>query len=99
MSSEDMVERVARAIDEATLKYVAGSNNSLDILRTMQARVAIEAMREPTEGMVEAGWKSKSDSVDGRPVWKLSVDVQAKHQYVAMIDAALSGPQDPPHPL
>lgn len=42
---------------------------------------------EPTETMVEAGWRSQGDSVDGRPCWKQSVDVQARHIYKAMIAA------------
>ena len=48
------------------------------------ARAAIEAMREPTEAMMDAGWNAQpEDDIDG----PLSVSVRAP--YRAMIDAAL----------
>lgn len=63
MSGDDMVERVARAIRpdlwsaDADGKIRAG-NASIVGQRAraiQQARAAIEAMREPTEAMVDAG--------------------------------------------
>ena len=53
----DMIERVARAVKNAN---VNGSKYDLtDHYAEAIARAAIEAMREPTEDMVESGaWKT-----------------------------------------
>ena len=50
MRTESMIERVARALDPVAWDFGAGRVDALK-----QARAAIEAMREPTDGMVEAG--------------------------------------------
>jgi hypothetical protein len=81
-----MVERVARAIEDANLKA------SGDEDYTPLARAAIEAMREPTEAMLKAGFhknrwtnpKPCHDHCVGRVT--LSID----EPWRAMIDAALS---------
>lgn len=53
MSETSMVERVANAIDAAM-----PSDANFDPV--VVARVAISALREPTEAMVEAGWNAGS---------------------------------------
>lgn len=44
----------------------------------VKARAAIEAMREPTEGMVDAGWKRGllgwGEGEECEPVWKAMID-------------------------
>lgn len=80
----DLVERVAMALwtNKASL-----SNPEAESL----ARVAIEAMREPTEAMVAAGsgvtwWDGKDDEE-----WEENVSTDtAKSIYQAMIDEALT---------
>jgi hypothetical protein len=51
----EMVERVAQSI--------CGDGNPENILEIhrIRARLAIEAMREPTEAMIEAGWIATGD--------------------------------------
>lgn len=53
--AESMIERVARAI-QAKLDYEFAERGGLasEEMADMAARAAIEAMREPTEGMHEA---------------------------------------------
>ena len=71
-----MIERVARAICDATGEFSWDEED--EITRSEfrnEAIAAIEAMREPTEAMIEAGhWHSGSD---------------AGPCFTAMIDAAL----------
>lgn len=43
---------------------------------------------EPTSAMIDAACEATADSIDGRPVWKLTIDVQKAHAYRAMIKAA-----------
>ena len=92
----DMVERVARAIDDATwtnfdnyagLKGWSEAERTTEMLasRSIQksignARAAIEAMREPTKGMLDDGRYAIGD---------LEADV-SKEVWQAMIDAALT---------
>lgn len=78
-----MVERVAQAI---MAKVPQGYGMTAEEA-TGYARVAIEAMREPTEAMVDAGW-DKEVFADGAAYTYLGhVAVEA---YQAMIDAALA---------
>lgn len=63
----DIIERVARAI----YCVEEGPCDAKTV-----ARMAVEAMREPTEEMIEAGWNARGE-VDQR--------------YRVMIDAALAG--------
>lgn len=73
----EMVERVAEAI------AISGNGGTWDDwynedqreFHRKRARAAIEAMREPTESMVEAGWNAPGD--------------QPQTHWEAMIDAAL----------
>lgn len=70
-----MVERVARAIDPFAWLTEYGSNyRRTDSIR--KAKEAIEAMREPTEGMLEAGYAVGPEN-------------QTHQIYEDMIDAAL----------
>lgn len=65
----DMIERVAKALSQQLDK---------DGYYVDAARAAIEAMRDPTEAMVEAGEKH------------VRVGRLAEEKYKAMIDAALN---------
>jgi hypothetical protein len=78
-----MVERVARTI--------AGSNDETYGLRpidetwrlfVVEARAAIAAMREPTEGMLDAAWATRHEPYE---------PPHPRDVYVDMIDAALKG--------
>lgn len=91
----DLVERVARALcQNAGFLPDAVSNDEDETphwtLYASDARVAIEAMREPTEAMVAAGsgvtwWDGKDDEE-----WEENVSTDtAKRIYQAMIDEAL----------
>jgi len=84
-----MIEKIARVLCAAN----GGDSESGWNLNwrdyTDDARAALTAMLEPSEGMIEAGWRSASDDINGRPVWKGAVDVAAKHRYTAMIHHAL----------
>ena len=83
MAESEMVERVARALDpdafaERLPGHEKGKCPSCDYrteLAMSQARKAIEAMREPTEAMVDAVGSDYGAALE--------------HQWQAMIDAAL----------
>ena len=77
----EMIERVARALAIADGMHPEAVSNGEDAvpvwtLYVDDARAAIEAMREPTDVMVDAGYAVTVD--DETEVWQ------------AMIDAALS---------
>lgn len=69
----EMIERVAKAIDEASQPP---GQKDYKILMGNCARAAIEAMRNPDDKMIEAGFKEFGSGT-------LQV-------YQAMVDAALS---------
>ena len=71
-----MVERVAKAIDDA----LPQNPDPDDISKA--ARAAIAAMREPTNDMQLAGWA---------PIHTTGAAI-AEHIWIAMIDAALNEP-------
>lgn len=74
--SENMVERVALAIhDKAPLACFYDRSSVVNA-----ARAAIEAMREPSDQMAEAGFQHTGD-----PCWPENV----KEAWRAMIDEAL----------
>lgn len=82
----EMVERVARAMDPMSAKIAdmliskgLKSSDVLGILPMEKARAAIEAMREPTEAMVEY-------ALDVRPIMMPDTP---RELWEAMIDAAL----------
>lgn len=102
MSEETMLERVARALwdmkEKATNPPNVSWRNALPEERAFMlkaARAAIEAMREPTPKMAEAGqavilaaWINNSDLADEQ-------SIADEHDVLAaMIDAAL---EDPTH--
>lgn len=60
------------------------------------ARAALEAIREPDEAMTDAG--QQNPSIEGRPLWKCTTDVQCSVRFTAMIDAILSQSQEGGHP-
>ena len=87
MAETEMVERVARALYAATpfKQAEGGYHEQSDVYRRsclLLARAAIEAMREPTEAMVDAFvWYGHGKTIG---------DV-ARIGWQSMIDAALSG--------
>jgi hypothetical protein len=91
----EMIERVARAV-MITRQAAAGPIPSMS-LRVMQpsafdfaiARAAIEAMREPTEGMVLAGGDVEIERVDGEALEYHRLDGACARAWKTMIDAAL----------
>lgn len=84
----NMVEKVARAIDDAACKHTGeksmfniASEDEIEFINAL-AHAAIEAMREPNEGMIEAGaWETSSGKIIGSN--------GANNCYRSMIDAAL----------
>lgn len=87
----NMIERVARAIYEVSpFRDTAGEyDEQSEIYRRMCrlfAVAAIEAMREPTDGMIEAGVTADY----GR-----SLGERVQNCHYAMIDAALEEPPCP----
>ena len=76
----DIIERAARALS------VPEHHTTWDILTPMQqdlyymqARAVLSALREPDEGMIEAGWERGEDDHSPEAIWQ------------AMIDKALKG--------
>ena len=77
---EDMVAKVARAIGDHLYGYVDAADTPATWAKSIAvARLAIQALRDPTEPMMEAAFKECRNN--GRVAWQ------------AMIDAALSGAQ------
>lgn len=77
--TNEMIERVAKAMMEAST--TVGHSSWSDI-----ARAAIEAMREPTEAMIEhADANAFGGVAPGEPLYH-----GAKNTWQHMIDAALS---------
>ena len=68
----DMIERVAKAINDTMLQHGDYKPDEL-------ARAAIEAIREPTEKMIDAGSKEQRNILS-KPIEGI---------WTAMIDAAL----------
>lgn len=79
----DMIERVARAIHSCE---AWSSFWSMDDARVL-ARAAIEAMREPTEGMLAAPLH-EADGCDAQ----YQTDADFAAAWAAMIEAALKQP-------
>lgn len=83
----EMVERVAKAMEEAGKTWLASRpvyEGWADVPDEVLARAAIEAMHEATDAMIMAGISERHD----QPVpeaWKLAT----VNVYRAMIDAAL----------
>lgn len=102
-----LLERVARAIaaqdwnapisesERVALLDAIWSAHSLRDKYMAKARAAVEAMREPTEAMRDAGYAAacEHDYGDLPPSYEI-----APVTFRAMIDAALSDPLTPAHP-
>lgn len=97
---EEMIERVAKALKAVPIRDLTDPGGELDQLRLREAaRAAIEAMREPTEAMKDAGYEALLE--DNWPeVWPKDQDgaeyvteyIEMMLVWPAMIDAALSTP-------
>lgn len=88
--ADDMVLRVARAIDRnawADDKPLGEKTTWYRWQSMMQAKKAIEAMREPIEPMLAVRQELKELSVPGAGIWSVNI---ARETYQAMIDAALN---------
>lgn len=91
----ELVERVARAICKS--RFMNGGNEDDDgwddlpkahkQQRLIEARAAIEAMREPTEAMIDAGEPEFYEWMFGQEDWTRPMVPQG---WRAMIDAALT---------
>jgi len=100
VSNPTMIEAVARAIHEGMCSALAGKTDhglpswetkegiSRDILLA-GSRAAIEAMREPTAAMSDAGGRVEFPAGE----WNYSIDYAADEAWRAMIDAALAEEQ------
>lgn len=73
----EMADRVARAIHAKAYETRGDTGATLGPDWRAVARAAIEAMREPTEAMIAAGWVGLPHEID------------PQHPYQQMIDAAL----------
>lgn len=83
----DMIECVARAIAEADQEDYMEDFQRFD----KRARAAIEAMREPTEAMIEEGASTRCTIQIGRQAMSGAIGSwPAKDCWRYMIDAALS---------
>lgn len=84
----NMIERIARAL--ARRNYPGASDADIDEMWSAwvdDATAAIQAMREPTPGMVEAGQEVPLDvEITGGVIY--SAATEAKAIWQAMIDAA-----------
>lgn len=81
----EMIERVAKALSIADGNHPDARSNDEDehpmwTLYLGDARAAIEAMREPTGNMLDAGWEHTGD-----PCWKENV----ADAWRAMVNVAL----------
>ena len=77
-----MIDRVARVLQShMEAAFVHGFPDDLSFVADDLARAALDAMREPTEPMVEAAWEHTAD-----PCWRENV----ADAWRAAIDAALS---------
>lgn len=75
-----MIERVAKAIRDAELTHSGIGEPWIN----HTARKAIEAMREPSEEMLDAYWHQTGESKEMR----LRTHAYMKRYFAAMIDAA-----------
>lgn len=66
----NMIERVARAINNALETY---SGTDGEELMLQAATTAIQAMRDPTPEMIEAG-EAVDGTVTALPIWQAMID-------------------------
>lgn len=92
MKEMTMVERVARAICDSLEADDFDSLGDRSIVKAaylQQARAAIWAMREPTQGMVTSGTDAATMGDEG--VFRILIDKEcAAEAWTLMIDAALN---------
>ena len=92
----EMIERVASALKDR-LKQNSLDRDAVDF--SGLAQIAIEAMHEPTDDMLEAAWvATTSASPDERMAMALAAPrdaqlLKTRVRYAAMIDAALGVPR------
>jgi hypothetical protein len=89
---DDLIERVAAAMWERThdgrwYNWGDGQDESR-IIHREDARVAIAAMREPTEAMLGDGWNESLRTVSNGRVCSLSIE-EVRQIWQAMIDVVL----------
>jgi len=77
----EMVERVAKAVVAKLQPSVfCGGDEACDSLPCSCAldiaRAAIEAIREPTDEMLDAGWGQRGERARG--IWRLMIDAALK---------------------
>ena len=93
----EMVERVARALDPKAwkpenmvpTKAITSAMHTRRQSSCISARAAIEAMREPTEVMMDV--TGKSTTLNGTEFTFCGEDLVRNGMWQAMIDAALNG--------
>jgi len=83
----EMVERVARAIHDASHKMI--DFERFRDMRLAQARAAIEAMLQPTEQQIAAAWDVITAEKQGQGITRLMPGLGAREIYQAMVSAAL----------
>jgi len=87
--TESMIERVAKAIQGELPEFTGVTPEYLQALYKNAAEAAIEAMREPTDLMIEAGGEAIFGwNGDKTP----ATEAEAQVAWPAMIDAALQWP-------
>ncbi len=89
-----MIDQLAKAMREELQKigYGVGTINA-DQLADALARVAIPAMREPTQEMLESGLMAGTNLTTGQPSARFgarNAGERMADQWRAMIDAALA---------
>lgn len=72
MSSK--LEEVARALREAVRNTPDGKSISFEEMSFILARAAIEAMREPTQAMIDAGYYPAVQNRGAKSVWPVMID-------------------------
>ena len=74
MMTDSMIERVARALLVADRSAITP-----DYYQRM-ARAAIEAMREPTEAMLDAGVNFRERNARTEQIWQAMIDAALKEK-------------------
>jgi len=98
----DMITRVSRAILKRRYyepqfhtneeSFFTSCDPELVMEAEADARAAIEAMREPTDEMIAAGWRSVTLHKQRAGIARLGPGPSLSDGYTAMLDAALASP-------
>lgn len=91
--TESMIEKLARIISPTAFMpmsvHVSRASRQIDIDEAMAtARAVLLALREPSEGMVEAGADASGNADDGEPI--LLLKNEARAGFTAAIDHILN---------